>query len=138
VRREAVGDARIRLLGFLADEQIADLYASIDVLALPSVNSLEAFGIVQVEAMLVGVPVAVSDLPGVRSPVDATGFGIVVPVGDEAALAEALRNAPGTPSDGKDRARAIYGIEATTDAYAALFMLAHEGSPRSGGRRHER
>ena len=63
VRRHIGDDPRIRLLGFLPDERIPDFFASLDVFALPSVNSLEAFGIVQAEAMMVGVPVIASDLP---------------------------------------------------------------------------
>ncbi len=45
---------------------------------------------VQVEAMQAGVPVVVSDLPGVRVPVMKTGMGIVVPPKDSTALAAAI------------------------------------------------
>lgn len=83
-------DRRIEVLGFVADEQLADFYASIDVFALPSISSLEAFGIVQVEAMMQGVPVVASDRPGVRMPVLDTGFGLVVPARDADALRRAL------------------------------------------------
>ena len=38
-------------------------------------NAFEAFGIVQAVAMLAGVPVLSSDIPGVRQPVVQTGFG---------------------------------------------------------------
>ena len=63
--RGAIGDdPRVTMLGFVADEELPDFYASLDVFALPSVNALEAFGLVQVEAMMVGVPVMASDLPG--------------------------------------------------------------------------
>ena len=77
VRRHMGDDPRIRLLGFLADEQLADFYASLDVFALPSVNAFEAFGIVQVEAMRLGIAALSSDLPGVRQPVRLTGFGAI-------------------------------------------------------------
>jgi len=89
--REAIGDdPRIRLLGFLPNESLADFYASIDIFALPSVNALEAFGLVQVEAMMAGVPALASDIPGVRMPVRKTGFGVVVPPRDAAAIAAAI------------------------------------------------
>ena len=51
---EIAGDRRIRVLGELRGAEIDDFYASIDVFALPSVA--ESFGIVQVEAMMCGVP----------------------------------------------------------------------------------
>jgi glycosyltransferase involved in cell wall biosynthesis len=40
--------------------------------------------------MMNGVPCVASALPGVRQPVLTTGMGKVVPIGDAAALAEAL------------------------------------------------
>jgi glycosyltransferase involved in cell wall biosynthesis len=55
-----------------------------------SLNSTEAFGMVQVEAMLEGTPVVASDLPGVREAVRRTGMGETVPPRDSTALAAAL------------------------------------------------
>jgi glycosyltransferase involved in cell wall biosynthesis len=46
--------------------------------------------LVQVEGMLCGVPSIASALPGVRQPVMMTGMGEIVPIGDSAALAEAV------------------------------------------------
>jgi glycosyltransferase involved in cell wall biosynthesis len=124
VRRAADGDPRVRLLGFLPDDAIADLYASIDVFALPSVNAFEAFGIVQVEAMMAGVPVLASGLPGVRTPVQETGFGLVVPPRDVEALTRGLRElaaAPPDPARGRARARERYALGTVLDAYEELF-----------------
>jgi glycosyltransferase involved in cell wall biosynthesis len=112
------------VLGFLPEEDIADLYASIDVFALPSVNAFEAFGIVQVEAMMAGVPVLASDLPGVRTPVQETGFGAVVPPRDAAAIAAGLARLAATrpdPEQGRARARERYALSTVLDAYEALF-----------------
>ena len=124
VRRAISGDRRIHLLGFLPEEQIADLYASIDVFALPSVNAFEAFGIVQVEAMLSGVPVLASDLPGVRTPVQETGFGMIVPPRDVAGLTAALRSLDGedfSAGEMADRARQRYSADTVVDRYAELL-----------------
>ena len=77
-------------LGVLNPLQMSAFYSNVDVIVVPSLNSTEAFGLVQVEAMLAGKPAIASDLPGVRQPVLQTGMGAVVPVGDSAALAKAI------------------------------------------------
>lgn len=81
---------QVIFLGSIAPTDMGSFYRCIDVLVLPSVNRTEAFGMVQVEAMYMGVPVVASNLPGVRVPVQKTGMGLVVPPGDSARLAEAI------------------------------------------------
>lgn len=76
--------------GNLSLEEIAAFYPNLDVLAVPSLNSTETFGLVQIEAMMNGIPTVASDLPGVRQPPLMTGMGEVVPVGNPDALAEAI------------------------------------------------
>ena len=82
--------SRWTFLGVLSSREMAAFYRNLDVLVVPSLNSTESFGLVQVEAMLCGTPSVASDLPGVRQPVLQTGMGEVVPVGDARALAEAI------------------------------------------------
>ncbi len=77
-------------LGVLPDEEVAAFFRACTVTVLPSLNSTESFGIVQVESMACGTPVVASDLPGVRQPVAMTGMGCTVPAGNAPALAEAL------------------------------------------------
>jgi glycosyltransferase involved in cell wall biosynthesis len=77
-------------LGTLNPAEMAAFFPNLDVLVVPSLNSTETFGLVQVEAMLCGTPSIASALPGVRQPVHQTGMGEVVPIGDGAALAAAL------------------------------------------------
>jgi glycosyltransferase involved in cell wall biosynthesis len=79
-------------LGNLTQEQLAALYPNLDVLVVPSINSTEAFGLVQVEAMMNNVPCVVSALPGVRCPVEMHSMGIVVPIGDPLELAKAVNH----------------------------------------------
>lgn len=123
--RDAAGqDPRVRLLGFLPDESLPDFYASLDVFALPSVNSFEAFGIVQVEAMMAGVPSLASDLPGVRIPVQRTGFGVVVPPRDPEAVHRALVQLQAEPPDrvaGAAATREWYGPGRAIREYGELF-----------------
>jgi glycosyltransferase involved in cell wall biosynthesis len=77
-------------LGNLEQKELVKFYKNIDVLVLPSINSTEAFGLVQVEAMLCGTPVIAVDLPGVRVPIQKTGMGEIVKPKDSKTLAKAI------------------------------------------------
>lgn len=79
-----------RQLGTLHGAELTAFYQNLDCLVIPSLNSTESFGLVQIEAMMNGVPVVASNLPGVRQPVAMTGMGEVVPIGDSSALAAAV------------------------------------------------
>ena len=79
-----------KFLGFIPDADMPAFFSNLDVLALPSLNSTESFGIVQIEAMTKGVPAVASDIPGVRQPVKMHGMGKNFPAGDAAALAGCL------------------------------------------------
>lgn len=80
----------ILLLGTLREEEMGAFYSVLDLLVLPSVNPTESFGTVQVEAMMCGTPVVVSDLPGVRVPVIKTGMGKIFPAKNSEKLAGAI------------------------------------------------
>lgn len=77
-------------LGVLNQEEMAAFYPNLDVITVPSLNSTESFGLVQIEAMMNHVPVVASDLPGVRQPVKMSGMGEIFPIGDAAGLAEQI------------------------------------------------
>ncbi len=130
--------ARLTFLGALHGRDLANFYAAIDCLALPSVNSTESFGLVQVEAMLCGTPVVASDLPGVRHPVRVTGMGEIAPIADPPGLAAALARVL------KDRAQYVrprteiaarFDLAATVDfyerLYAAVLAEASAATPRA-------
>jgi glycosyltransferase involved in cell wall biosynthesis len=80
----------VEVLGRVSEVELFPFYRSLDLFLLPSVNSYEAFGMVQVEAMKSGVPVIATDMRGVRVPVQKTGNGSIVPPGDSRALADAI------------------------------------------------
>jgi glycosyltransferase involved in cell wall biosynthesis len=77
-------------LGVLDQQKMAAFYKILDVLTVPSLNSTESFGLVQIEAMMNGVPVVASNLPGVRQPVLMTGMGEIAEIGDSKSLSECL------------------------------------------------
>ena len=77
-------------LGTLEQDEMAAFYANCDLTVLPSLNSTESFGMVQIEGMLCGAPSVASNLPGVRQPVLMTGMGEIAPIGDPAGLASAI------------------------------------------------
>lgn len=79
-----------KFLGVLNPEEMTLFYNCLDVLVVPSLNSTETFGLVQIEAMLQGTPTIASNLPGVRVPPRLTRMGEVVPIGDADALADAI------------------------------------------------
>jgi glycosyltransferase involved in cell wall biosynthesis len=76
-------------------EPLADLYAGAIALVLPS--WLEGFGLPPVEALSVGTPAIVSDLPAFRETLGAEGAVYVTP-GDAAELADALLALAGEPA----------------------------------------
>ena len=77
-------------VGTLTPEQMAVFFSCCDVHVLPSINSTETFGLVQIEAALCGTPSVASALPGVRMPSQMTGMGLTVPPKDVRGLAEAV------------------------------------------------
>ena len=112
-----------QFLGELDPEQMAMFYPNLDVLTVPSLNSTEAFGLVQIEAMMNGVPCVTSSLPGVRQPVRTHQMGEIFPIGDSDALAEKLINVVAYRKaflDGK-RDFACYQPDSIAQAYEALF-----------------
>jgi glycosyltransferase involved in cell wall biosynthesis len=88
--REYEASGHWKFLGNLAPIDLAAVYPNLDVITVPSLNSTEAFGLVQIEAMMNGVPSVASALPGVRQPVLMHGMGRVAKIGDPADLAACI------------------------------------------------
>ena len=86
-----------RFIGVVSREELAAFLAICDVHVLPSVNSTESFGMVQIEAALCGTPSVATNLPGVREATRLTGMGLTVPPRDPRALAEGICNVLSRP-----------------------------------------
>ncbi|MEP7133516.1 MAG: glycosyltransferase family 4 protein [Chloroflexota bacterium] len=111
-------------LGNLDPVQMAAFYPNLDVLTVPSLNSTEAFGLVQIEAMLNGVPSVPSALPGVRQPVTMHGMGRVSKIGDAADLAASILEVLDNPQKHKGDIAAIkksYNPDSVAQEYEKLF-----------------
>jgi glycosyltransferase involved in cell wall biosynthesis len=78
------------MLGYLSPVELTAFFRTCEVLVMPSLNSTEGFGLVQVEAMSCGTPVVATDLPGVRVPVKMSGMGKIVPIADAGAISQAI------------------------------------------------
>ncbi len=88
--RQFEADGVWEFVGELNPQEMAAFYRSIDILALPSLNSTEAFGLVQIEAMLNNVACVASNLPGVRQPIQRHGMGKIAAIGSAEELAKAI------------------------------------------------
>ncbi len=131
---ESLGD-RWRFLGTLAPQEMASFFKACQVTVLPSINSTESFGLVQIESMMCGTPVVASSLPGVRQPVSLSGMGQVVSVGSPAQLARALVEILRSP---QKYARPVIDLQATfspgavAESYEKMFLEIAAARARGG------
>ena len=111
-------------LGNLDPVQMAAFYPNLDVLTVPSLNSTEAFGLVQIEAMMNGTPSVPSALPGVRQPVLMHGAGRVSKIGDPADLAESILSVLDEPDKYRADTTSLkrsYDPDSVVSEYEKLF-----------------
>ena len=77
LKHKASKNNNINFIGKINEEEKKSFFKKIDFLILPSINSFEAFGLVQLEAMSYGKLVLVSNLKGVNYPVLVTKNGLI-------------------------------------------------------------
>jgi len=122
-----------KFLGILPAREFAAFMHVAEVTVLPSLNSTESFGMVQVESMTCGTPVVATDLPGVRQPVQTTGMGVVFPRGEANALAEGIISILGHPEKYRGDVQAIakrFAPETIAEAYEGLYQELVEAGTR--------
>ncbi|WP_420631549.1 glycosyltransferase family 4 protein [Candidatus Leptofilum sp.] len=122
--------AHYHLLGNIEGAELSAFYNCLDCLCVPSLNSTESFGLVQIEAMQNGVPVAACALPGVRQPVAMTGMGEITAVSDHTALAQAIINILKNKRSYQKDSQLIgnsFSPDSTAEAYAELFEKLQKG-----------
>jgi glycosyltransferase involved in cell wall biosynthesis len=115
---------RIRSLGKLSEGQKNNFLKKCDCLVLPSNNPLESFGMVVAEAMTLGTPSVVSDIPGVRVPVLKTGIGETFKTNDTRDLADKIKKILSVKVNKKTvalRAREHFNLDKTIDSYESFF-----------------
>jgi glycosyltransferase involved in cell wall biosynthesis len=123
----------VRLTGEVDDDTLRRYMASCDVLALPSRERTEAFGVVLLEAMRYGKPILASDLAGsgvtwvARNGQNA----VLVPVGDVLAWRAALDSLHAHPAQrammgrlGRQRYEREFDIRRIADRITKLYDLA--------------
>ena len=110
------GGARVRFTGAVDAETLAGLRRDAAVAVVPS-RSAETFGLAAAEAMAAGLPVVATSAGALADLVPAEG---VVPVGDAAAMAEAVTRLAGDRAAGD---RALAAVRATCEPEAAAAAL---------------
>jgi glycosyltransferase involved in cell wall biosynthesis len=124
-----IGD-HVRFLGNVGNSDVADLYASCDLVVLPSISRREAFGLVQLEASAAGRAVVASDIPGVSDVTKMIG-GYLAKPSDADSLALQIARALGVKHDPEKlkEAAASMSWDKVTVEYEELFqtLLGPEG-----------
>ncbi len=79
----------VHFVGRVSPEDLPRYYRTATVFCAPS-TGFESFGIVLLEAMAAGLPIVASDIPGYRGVLENGRGGLLVPPGDEQAIARAI------------------------------------------------
>ena len=113
---------------------LRQISAACDVIALTSDS--ECFALVQVEAMLCGTPVVMTDTPGGRVPVRVTGMGRLAKRGDHVSIGEAISavlDDPAAYSKTRAEVEDVFSFQRTVDQYEEVFRayaVDEDGAPR--------
>ena len=92
--------SKVHFVGWKGGEQLYRLYRSCEVVVVPSIWP-EPFGLVGLEAMAHAKPVVAFEVGGIPEWLDHEHSGLLVPVGDEVGLADAMEQLLGDPALGR-------------------------------------
>ena len=135
VTRETGMAENVEFRGRVSDDELRLAYAAADVFVLPSVldarQDTEGLGVVLLEAMNYGVPVIASDIGGITDIVLHEQTGLLVPAGDEGALASALSRVLGDAAlsrrlgeAGRKRLRDAFSWDRIVDQWENVYTRA--------------
>ncbi len=109
------------------EENVANIYQRIDVLVLPS-RDHDPFGLVVAEAMMLGVPVIVTDQCGISGYLQDSVDALIVEANSPSALREAIERMKNPEirqkiaDEGKLTAERLFKLEPMITAYENLFL----------------
>ncbi len=119
---------RVRFCPAVSDDELPSFLALADVFVFPSQNRLEGFGLAVAEAMAVGLPVVVADLPGVREIIEPGVEGLLAEPLIASDVAEKVRTLLDDPAlarrmgeAGRRRAEARYGLATVAGQLLSLY-----------------
>jgi glycosyltransferase involved in cell wall biosynthesis len=131
-RRLGVAE-RVRFCPAVVDDELPRYLGLADIFVFPSQSRLEGFGLAVAEAMAVGLPVVIADMPGVREVIEPGHEGLLAEpllandlakkikiLLDDPALARAMGAA------GRRRAEARYGLPTVARQLLSLYADLHE------------
>lgn len=128
--RADVAGLPVSFAGEVGDAELSQAYAVADIVAIPSMNG-ESFGLVALEAMAHRRPIVASRIAGYAAWMEDSAR--LVPPGDEAAFAAALRELAASPAlcadlsaRGAKLARQ-YSWDAVVERWLALYRITEEG-----------
>ena len=113
-------------------DDVARFYKFADFSILPSLK--EGFSNTVIESMIVGCPVIATDVGGNREAIVDGETGLIVPSGDQAALARAIQELLENPARCRKMSQAaslrgeIFSLEAMLEATRSLYLSLLEGS----------
>lgn len=127
LERQASALALTSSVSFLGTRQdVPEILRALDIYAMPSL--WEGLSIAMLEAMAAGLPVVISDVSGVAQAVGKNEYGVRVPPGDDAALAQAIRSLAGEPArrralgaSARERVKAEFSIEAMMTQLSSVY-----------------